>query len=79
MFVEITLVMCLPFWDFLDNRLRLINFSQTKFVAILLVLLVFFNAIFRTIDFSSDSFSSEKLTFCPEKKPGGYQLAEKFS
>ena len=32
------------------------NCSQTKFVAIILVLLVFFNAIFRLTDFSSDAF-----------------------
>ena len=34
----------------------LINFSQTKFVAIILLLLVFLNAIFRLTDFSSDPF-----------------------
>ena len=32
------------------------NCSQTKFVAIILVLLVFFYAIFRLTDFSSDAF-----------------------
>ena len=32
------------------------NCSQTKFVAIILVLPVFFNAIFRLTDFSSDAF-----------------------
>ena len=35
---------------------RFINCSQTKFVAIILVLLVFFYAIFRLTDFSSDAF-----------------------
>ena len=41
------------FWvfDFMVN-----NGSQTKFVAIIKVLLVFFIAIFRLTDFSSDSF-----------------------
>ena len=34
----------------------LINCSQTKFVAIILVLSVFFNAIFRLTDFSSYAF-----------------------
>ena len=35
---------------------RVFNYSQTKFVAIILVLSVFFNAIFRLTDFSSDAF-----------------------
>ena len=34
----------------------IINCSQTKFVAIILVLSVFFNAIFRLTNFSSDAF-----------------------
>ena len=34
----------------------MLNCSQTKFVTIILVLLVFFNAIFRLTDFSSDPF-----------------------
>ena len=34
----------------------IINCSQTKFVAIILVLSVFFNVIFRLTDFSSDAF-----------------------
>ena len=40
----------------------LVNCSQTKFVAIILVLSVFFYAIFRLTDFSSDAsdFSSSK-------------------
>ena len=36
--------------------LLLINCSQTKFVAIILVLSVFFYAIFRLTNFSSDAF-----------------------
>ena len=42
--------------------LFIFNCSQTKFVAIILVLLVFFYAIFRLTDFSSDvfDFSSSK-------------------
>ena len=34
----------------------IINCSQTKFVAIILVLSVFFYAIFRLTNFSSDAF-----------------------
>ena len=40
----------------LSLTLTLINCSQTKFVAIILVLLVFFYAIFRLTDFVSDAF-----------------------
>ena len=43
--------------------MKIINCSQTKFVAILLVLLVFFYAIFRLTDFSSDAFD-----FRPQKR-----------
>ena len=35
---------------------KVFNCSQTKFVAIILVLSVFFYAIFRLTDFSSDAF-----------------------
>ena len=35
---------------------KVINCSQTKFVAIILVLSVFFYAIFRLTNFSSDAF-----------------------
>ena len=35
---------------------NIFNCSQTKFVAIILVLSVFFYAIFRLTDFSSDAF-----------------------
>ena len=36
--------------------LHFFNCSQTKFVAIILVLSVFFSAIFRLTNFSSDAF-----------------------
>ena len=39
-----------------SRREAIINFSQTKFVAIILVLSVFLYAIFRLTDFSSDAF-----------------------
>ena len=39
-----------------SNRLSNYNCCEAKFVAIILVLLVFFNAIFRFFDFSSDAF-----------------------
>ena len=39
-----------------DTCFWVFNCSQTKFVAIILVLLVFFYAIFRLTDFSSDAF-----------------------
>ena len=42
------------------NQLNVNNYSQTKFVAIILVLLVF-NAIFRLTDFSSDPFDFSSL------------------
>ena len=38
-----------------------INFSQTKFVAIILVLLIFFNAIFRLTDVLYDPFDFSSL------------------
>ena len=41
----------------------IINCSQTKFIAIIIVLSVFFYAIFRLTDFSSDA-----LTFRPQKR-----------
>ena len=44
-----------PNWS-LQLTSKMINCSQTKFVAIILVLLVFFYAIFRLTDFSSDAF-----------------------
>ena len=47
----------------------LINCSQTKFVAIILALSVFFYAIFRFTDFSSDAFDFSS------SKTGGAQRA----
>ena len=41
---------------FSGNLPAMFNCSETKFVAIILVLSVFFNAIFRLTDFSSDAF-----------------------
>ena len=38
------------------DKAVMFNCSQTKFVAIILVMSVFFNAIFRLPDFSSDAF-----------------------
>ena len=38
-------------------RLNVFNCSPTKFAAIILVLLVFFYAIFGLTDFSSDAFN----------------------
>ena len=43
-------------WSVLLHFSKVVNCFQTKFVAIILVLLVFFNAIFRSTDFSSDPF-----------------------
>ena len=50
-------------WEVFDHLNQIIHFqieaffncSQTKFVAIILVLSVFFSAIFRLTDFSSDA------------------------
>ena len=41
--------------------LDLINRSQTKFVAIIFVLSIFFNAIFCLTDFSSDAFEFSSI------------------
>ena len=41
---------------FIIKQFELFNCSQMKFVAIILILLVFFYAIFRLTDFSSDAF-----------------------
>ena len=63
----------------ISDYLCLINCSQTKFVAIILVLSVFFYAIFRLTNFSSDA-----LTFRPQKRDkqvapsGHYVLLEPF-
>ena len=44
-------------WFFTTRRgLSVSNCSQTKFIAIILVLSVFFYAIFRLTDFPSDAF-----------------------
>ena len=47
----------------LFDQIYFFNCFQTKFVAILIVLLVFFLAIFRLTDFSSDAFD-----FFPRKR-----------
>ena len=51
------------FFDFTRDFFTLVNCYQTKFVAIILVLSVFFYAIFRLTDFASDAFdfSSSKM------------------